>query len=129
MARFEKRRKMHSMLYNRITVVLLVVVILLLGFSVFSVFQKRQEALDNAKAAELKVQTLSQEETKTQEEINTLNTDEGVEAALRNEYQVSKDGEGLVVVVNKDPQKISPVVSPPPPQTWWQKILSFFKEQ
>ena len=125
MARFEKRRKMQSLLYNRTTVVILAVVTVLLGFSAFSVFQKREEAYQNAKTAEYQVKTLTEREQKTQEEINELQTNEGVEAAIRDEYQASKDGEGLVVVV--DPAThgnatFTPQESVAP--SWWHRLLA-----
>ena len=118
---------MQSLLYNRTTVAILAVIAVLLGFSAFSVFQKREEAYQNAETAEYQVKTLTAREQKTQEEINELQTNEGVEAAIRNEYQASKDGEGLVVVVDpatREDDTVAPQATPAA-QSWWQRLLSF----
>ena len=128
MARFEKRKKVQSALYNPITVGVIVVATILLGLSAFSVFQKRQEAYQNAMTAEHQLEVLNAQKATVQNELNTLNTPQGVEAAIRNEYQAAKDGEGLVVIVgNKDAPKDDTAfdTTPPPPQSWWQKVLTF----
>ena len=58
-----------------------------------------------------------------------LKTDEGMEQVLREKYNVTKPGEGIVVVVEP-----TPIVPPTPEHTgpkWWQAILrglGFYKD-
>jgi cell division protein FtsB len=127
MARFEKRRKFENFFYTRTAVVILALVAVLFGLSVISVFEKRHEAAQNAHEAEYEVQTLSARQAKTEQSIKTLNTDAGVEEAIRNKYRAAKDGEGLVVIMDQSQTETVRAPQPQVPQTWWQKFISFFK--
>lgn len=104
MATFAKEKKIQKILYSRLTVALLAVVVFFLGFSVYSVFEKKQQAQSQANIAEQETKTLLLRKAKTQTEIENLQTDEGIEEILRNKYRAAKDGEGLVVVVDRTSQ-------------------------
>ncbi len=101
MATFAKEKKFEKILYSRITVILLLIVVLFLSFSVYSVFEKRQQAQSRATVAEQEAQALSLRKAKTQTEIQNLQTNEGIEQVLRDKYRAAKDGEGLVVIVDR----------------------------
>ncbi len=128
MSRFEKRKKIQKFLYNPAAVVVLGCIVLFLGFSVFSVFQKRHEAFVNAKNAEYELTSLRQTEARIQAQIDRLETESGIEEAIRNKYRAAKEGEGLVVIT--DDTRATPIVAPnivQPKKTFWQTITSLVK--
>jgi cell division protein FtsB len=129
MARFEKRREQQSIIYNRVTVAILAVLVVVLGFSVYSVFEKRHEAALNAKNAQYEVATLTERKSTMQSQIDKLQTDAGVEGAIRDKYRASKDGEGLVVIV--DPKSSTPAQDAvlPPKQSWWARFTELFTKK
>ena len=130
MSRFEKRKKLQQFLYSRGTVIVLVIIVIFLGFSVVSVFQKRQEAYTNAKTAEYEVTKLRESEIRTQAEIDRLGTQPGIEEAIRNKYRAAKEGEGLVVITDdsRNTQLVAPTIVPEE-KSWWQNFTSIFKKQ
>jgi cell division protein FtsB len=130
MQRFEKRKKLHQYLYNRVAVTILALLVVFLALSVFSVFQKRQEAYRNAMIAQNEVTKLRESELKTQESIDKLDTQAGVEEAIRNKYRAAKEGEGLIVIADPNKQTLSIEAQLAPPQkSFWQRIIGFFKGQ
>ena len=126
MAQFEKRRQFQKILYSRVSVAVLMIIVIFLGFSVFSVFQKRHEAFVNEQTAARELKTLSDRQTQTNEEIAKLNTDAGVEEVIRDKYRAEKDGEGLVVIVAKDDSTAENAGQTPQSISIWQRILNFF---
>lgn len=104
MAEFAKDKKVNKLIYSRAALLLVIVVVLMLGLSVISVFQKRQEAHTKAQSAENEYNTLLDRRAHTEAEIKRLQTDTGVEQAIRDKYRAVKDGEELVVVVDKTDQ-------------------------
>ncbi len=128
MANFEKRKKFKHFLYSKITVGVLAVITIFLIFSVVSVFEKRQEAYRNAKIAEHELEMLRENEARTKESIAKLDTQAGVEEAIRNKYRAAKEGEGLVVITD-DTRTVaaSSLTVQPEKKSWWQSFLSIFK--
>ena len=55
--------------------------------------------IKNKKIGEDKVQELQTSKEKLSEEINKLQTEKGIEENIRKNYDVVKDGEGMIVVV------------------------------
>lgn len=130
MAYFEKRKKAGNFLYTKTAVVILVAIAAFLGFSVYSVFQKRQEARTNAKTAEYEVMTLRESEAKTKLQIEKLGTEAGVEEAIRNKYRAAKSGEGLVVITEESRRGITAPVAPQEEkESWWQRFLGIFSKR
>jgi cell division protein FtsB len=130
MATFEKRKKFKHFLFSPLGVLVLGVIVIFLGFSVFSVFQKREEARTNANTAQYEVLTLRESELKTQAEIDRLNTDAGVEEAIRNKYRAAKPGEGLVVITDDSrTASVAPATPVAQKKSWWQTFTSMFKKQ
>lgn len=128
MAHFEKRKKIQKFLYHPATTVVLFFIVLFLGFSVFSVFQKRHEAYVNATNAEYELRMLRESETRIQGQIDRLETDAGIEEAIRNKYRAAKEGEGLVVIT--DDTRSAPMVAPKivqPQKSWWQTLTGFVR--
>lgn len=130
MAYFGKRKKTIHLLYNPMSVVVLVIIAVFLGFSVYSVFQKRQEAYSNAKNTEYEVMTLRESEAKTRLQIEKLGTDAGVEEALRNKYRAVKQGEGLVVITDDNARTMAAQIAPQKEQKpWWQRLADIFSRK
>ncbi len=117
-------------MYTKTAVVILVVIAAFLAFSVYSVFQKRQEAKTNAKTAEYEVMTLRESEAKTKLQIEKLGTEAGVEEAIRNKYRAAKPGEGLVVITEESRRGApSAIAAQQEKQSWWQRFLGIFSKR
>ena len=127
MSRFQKKKELTKIIHSRAVLVILIIICLLLGYSVVSVYGKSREAVHNRDVAVENLKELKDKQVTLQGEINDLNTPSGVEDAIRDKFRAVKDGEGLIVIVDndKDNNPDGTPVSAPEDKTFWQTIEGF----
>lgn len=79
---------------------------------VWEVYQKKQDSSRSREEAEVKLLDLKRREATLRADIAALKTDRGLEDALRREYGVGREGEGLIVIVE-------PAAEPVPKDERW----------
>lgn len=86
--------------------VLLLIFVALAARAVWGVYAKERESLELRKRAEADLSELQLREANLRADIAALKTDRGLEAAIREEYGMGREGEQLVVIV--DPPEPAP---------------------
>lgn len=124
MGYIQKRKKYERVLYTWPTIGILLVVAVMLFFAVWSVGEKAIEVRQDKKIAETQLGTLTEQKDHLDQEIDTLNSDAGVEKEIRDKYPVVKDGEGVVVIVD-DPAS-NPDLTHPVKQSFWNWLKGLF---
>ena len=112
---------MVRLLWRRLGIVALLVLVAAAVFGVWNVYQKDRESQVLRYQAESQYTTLAQQQALLQSDISSLQTERGKEAALRQQYAVGKQGEGLIVIV--DPTPPAPVQASSSIMQWVQKFL------
>lgn len=109
----------------RLAVFVLALVALYLASGVWEVYRKALLAREQRNRAEQEVLELRLRETELRFKIEALNTERGLEEELRRRFDVAKEGERVVVIVDpdddRDGEKVGDV-------SWWQKVVEFFKK-
>jgi cell division protein FtsB len=105
-------------------VIVLLIFLVLLSYSVFSLYKKRSEALTKAHAAEAELNRVKEKQAQIDSSLDKLSTPEGIEDAIRDKFQVVKDGEELIVVT--DPNHKETSEKEEIKQTFWDRIKEFF---
>ena len=100
MADFQKNKLLHSFLYSKPALTVLILILILLAYSVIDIYGKTRETVQKRNFAEEKVKELEDREGKLTEQIKSLKTESGVEASLRDKFGLVKEGEGIVVIVD-----------------------------
>lgn len=96
-------------------------IILAIGVrGVWGVYKKEVESRKLRVEAEAKLSDLQQREAELRADISVLRTDRGVEEQLRERYDLAKQDEGVVVIVEP------PAPPPEPRQTGFQKFRGWF---
>ena len=90
-------------------------------WAVFGVYWKDRESRNLRSLAELQLKDLSDRQAALAASIKALDTARGKEQALRGAYQVGREGEGLVVIVDETPAPNTPATSSP--KQWLQKLF------
>ena len=98
---FEKRRRLKRLAYSPVSLVILAVLLLLLLHSVWGVFTKSQISKAARERAEKELQALETRQEVLSQELQRLNTEAGVEAEIRERFQVAKQGEGVIIIEDK----------------------------
>lgn len=124
MREFQARKRLKKYLYSKVTIAILVLFIVIAIRATWGVYGKEKESAANALEAQNQLIKLQDRQTVLTSSIDKLNTDEGVEEAIRSKYGVSKPDEKMIVIVNNGIATITPEQAT---TTFWGKIKSWFK--
>lgn len=118
MKAFEKREDPVVLMKRRILIVVLAFVVLALGRAVYGVVQKERESMRLREEAEQELADLRLREAEIRTGIAEIASDRGVEKALRSEYELAREGEGVIVIVDESDEP-KPAPQPAPEAPWW----------
>lgn len=109
-----------TLLYSRVTIIILFVLIILLLRSIMELNDKRIEVnkLRNDTAKEKA--TLTEKVAIAQKQNSAIATDRGFEEYVRTTYPVVKDGEGVIVLYDEGKNPVSAVRTS---MTVWERII------
>lgn len=99
---FGKRHDPVRLFFRRLGLIALLALVLVALSAVWDVYKKERDSRGKREDAEREVGELSQRQTKLQAEIAELRTVRGQEEAFREEYELGKDGEGLIIIIAKE---------------------------
>lgn len=114
-----QRKWYHSTLFLLFVFVFSIVFI----FSIMSLVRKNRETAIAKEAARNELQSLEERQKKLEQDIKGLSTDKGIEKNIRQQFQVAKDGEGVVVIVTDHADKTSSGTTPEK-KSFLEKVFS-----
>lgn len=121
---FYEKRKLKRILYSKITLIILAIIVILLFRSVWGMYEKeRNTRILRAKQTQ-ELNELKGREEALRAEIERLSTEQGVEEEIRSKFDVGKDGEEVIVII--DDSKKDETEQKITPKSFWQKLFSWF---
>lgn len=120
---FQQKWRFKTVMYSKGMRIFLVVVALYSLFSAYMVYEKKRQSDKDVHEAELRLLALSAKETTLLQEIDHLQTDEGLEAEIRSKYSVAKEKEQVVVLVEDEPTTTTEVTQK---ESMWNRLERFF---
>lgn len=117
------QRRFRSVLYSKFTIIALAIVFVFVANSAWQTYKRvRAVAAEHSKSlAELNA--LQGRKSSLQNDLNSLNTPEGVERQLREKFGVVKNGEEEVVIVNQNSSSTGSASAGA--GDWWNNVLHF----
>ena len=100
MREFERKRKMESTLYSPAVIVVLILLIIFIGHSVLSAYQKSEYSTQEADRLQARLESLKNEKERLANSYKFINTKEGIEAELRSKYRVASQGEKVAIIID-----------------------------
>lgn len=100
--KFQDRKKIRRILYSKAIALLLLVLIFLLSKSVFSLYKKNKLTRDSLRESKSELVSLQDRKGVLEREIEKLQTDRGVEAVIRDKFNVAKEGERLITIIEDE---------------------------
>ena len=107
----------------RAVLVLLVALVLFLGVSVWGVYEKYRESKQRKEELAHTLAELEKREIDLRQKVEALETDRGVESEIRSKYQVAREGEGVIYLVENQNNDAEVEV---PKRSIWEWLLSWF---
>lgn len=120
----QQKRKVRSVIYNRISIGLLFVLVLLAIHSTWSVYKKKVESEEMRDRASAQVLALQERNDELRSKIARLETTAGMEEEIRSKFSVAKEGENVVIIVEDVPTEAT---TTPESRGFWGKILDIFR--
>lgn len=110
MYRFEQRRDPTRLMWRRLLAAGLLILLAIGVRGVWGVYHKAQESRELRIEAEATLHDLQAREAELRSDISMLRTERGVEEELRERYDLAKDNEGVVVIVEPPapPSELAP---------------------
>lgn len=120
MATFRERRDPLRLMWRRVIAVLLLLLVALALRGAWGVYEKSKDARVLKTEAQAKLVELQKRELELRADIADLRSDRGVEAELRERYDLAAEGEGVVVIID-------PPATPAEPQpTRFERFKGWF---
>lgn len=120
MANFQQRRDPVRLMWRRVSAVVLLLLVAIAARGAWGVYVKAGESGELKREAQAKLHELEKRELELRTNIAELRSDRGVEAELRERYDLAAEGESVVVIVD------NPAPPPEPQPTPMQKFRSWF---
>lgn len=107
--------------WRRVLLVVLLALVLFGISGVWRIYKRERESAVLHQSSTAHLADLTRREAQLRADIANLDTDRGREAALRQQYQMGKPGEGMIIIVN--PPTPAPVAPTSTPLVQWFKDL------
>jgi len=124
MREFQERRRLKKFLHSRYAIGILIVVLILLAHSVWSVYQKYEKSKEISSRMKADLASLQAREDSLKQSIDSLATPEGKEREMRDRFGVVKEGEKMVILVNDAPTGTDASITPE--TGWWAHFWGLF---
>lgn len=98
-----RQQRIMALLRQRLTIILLLVLVLLLIPAVWSAFGKEIESRGNRIRAEAYLAQQLERKDSLEQEVKILSSEQGIEDALRHRFDVGREGEGVIYIVDPVP--------------------------
>ncbi len=123
---FQKRRKIRNRIYSKTTVVVLLIVILIMIRATWRVYKTKIESRKDFEKVSSELESMRAREAELKYEIDRLNTNKGTEEEIRKKFNVAKDGEGVVYVVDSKESEENEPIEASFIQKIWKRVGDIF---
>jgi len=117
------KRWVRSFIFGKIGLIILAIIFTVFARGTWGVYEKARFAKENREQSEQNLRELEERERALEEELVRLNTSRGLEEEIRHKFDVGRDGEQLVVLVDApEPEVVTDVREP----NVWERMVRFF---
>lgn len=100
MVKFKKNNYMFW--HSPVALVFLFCILILFGYKLIDLFQKKNETNHKKELILDKIETLQKKESALSTDISKIKTEEGIEEIIREKFQVAKPKEKMVIIIDEN---------------------------
>ena len=101
------KRTWTAVFYSRITLAILLVISAFMALSVYERFSIEREMAERRRGVESELTELKERKAELEEKVEYLSNEEGIEAEIRTHFDVAREGEQVVIILDEEPQAAS----------------------
>ena len=118
--KFGKQNKYKKIIYSKVTILVLLVLVVLLGRSVWERFQIERDMAARAAQAQAELDELSARKDDLEARVEYLEGERGIEEEVRKNFDVAKDGEQVIILMGDVEEETEPAVVSESKPAWYQ---------
>ena len=108
---FQQKRKLRSVFHSRITQGILLLSSIFIFWSAYDRFLVAKEMSEKRLSLEKEIHTLEEREVGLEKEVNYLSSDRGIEAEMRRQFDIAREGEQVVIILNDEQATVTPTTT------------------
>ena len=125
MLEFKRRREIQARIFSFATIFLLILIVVFLSQHVYERFTIEREMAGRRAESETELNALRQRAAALEAKVEYLQDERGVEAEIRSRFDVAKEGEQVVIIVEDEREleaesAVQPADIPKPERRWYQ---------
>lgn len=124
---FHEKRKIKSWLFSRTSIALLLIASGLLSVSVFERYQKERETAFKYTERAAELTELNARAAALESKVEYMESARGIEDEIRHRYDVVKEGEYAVIIMDAEKATSTPLPPPPPEKKGFFSRLLFWR--
>lgn len=124
MREYQQKHLVRTLMYSRVTIVVLFLLIILLLRSIMELNDKRIEVAKIRDDSKKERKIVMEKVAKAQAQSDEIATPRGFESYVRTTYPVVKEGEGVIVIYDGDTSPVSQVRAD---MNVWERFLVFWQ--
>jgi cell division protein FtsB len=105
---FHQKRKLRAVLESRITWIILLILTALMSVSAYDRYRIARDMAERRDVVERELDALYERKAELETDVQYLNGERGIEAEMRRQFDVAKEGEQIVIIVEDD-EKAEPI--------------------
>lgn len=118
---FQQKRKFRSILESRITWIVLLVILASVLVSAYDRYKIARDMAGRRAEAEAELAELKARQDDLKKEVEYLSNERGIEAEVRRQFDVARDGEQVVIIMGTDePVASTTATSTPKTRPWYR---------
>ena len=121
MARFGQKKRLTEYLYSKPAIAVLIILAGFLSVAVYQRFSVEREMAARRESVEQERNDLLERKEELEERVEYLSGDRGIEEEIRKHFDVAKEGEKVIIIVDKEedePKTTQPL--PVETKPWYQ---------
>lgn len=122
---YQDKRILKKIIYSKITILIIFIFVILVAKSSSNAYMEQRLTRENLSIAQQELEELDSRRENIETKISDLNTTEGIEKEIRNKFRVAKEGEEMILIIDKDGD-IDNLSSNK--DGFWSKFLRFLKK-
>ena len=126
MAEFEERKKFWRIFYSPLVFIVLLAIFILMARAAWKIYNHEQASARERERIESELVVIKQRAAVLQSQVDILETARGVEDEIRSKFNVTKEGEGVAVIVSIG-STTDVAADPVEEKVWWEKFVGFLE--
>lgn len=118
---FQQKRKLKNWYSSRVTQGIVLFLAILVLLSALNRYLIASDMADRRTAVEAEIHSLETRRQSLEEEVGYLSNERGIEAEMRRQYDVAREGEQVVIILEDEPVEAKGEAdAPPEPRPWYR---------